>query len=489
VPDQLVSPAAVPAQPPPDMDNEEFIPDPNILSGPVEHQTAANQGVNASNYFQNSHSGIGFPQTSSAQTEAGNTSIPGLTYPQAQITENVAQPASSLAFPPASVQSQRLHGLPTSQSVSASTPDQSQQSVSSSSRKNLPSSQRKETPIPTPTIPVQASNWLPPPAINHATTTSPEIARQQAAKRSKSRKSKAESDQQRQDDPQQAASQSAQYQSPMTRSPYQSAAHVDLRQGYRSQTNTPVATSSRPPPKAPSTTTQQPTASAALYNAPATSKSISSYDPYPRYNNNGNEQYADTGDDHSSSRITYESSSYQTNATTTAPTSYSSTLSYDYGRAAGASNPLSQALNGATGYSGSTSSTTNQWPTSQTRAGQTSNDPSTYSLPATSTSGTRSYSTRASDSRPSNQNTSYNQPQSQGYSSYSSQQPSLNQQNQQNQWYGFTAANTSNQASYANNRQSGYDNHRSNAPAYSSQYTGNDEQAIYDLLRTGDSNH
>ncbi|KAI3329422.1 hypothetical protein HD806DRAFT_285809 [Xylariaceae sp. AK1471] len=489
VPDQPVLSAAVPTQPPPDIDNEEFIPDPNILSGPVEHQTAATQGVNASNYFQHSHNGVSFPQISGAQATARNTSIPGLTYPQTQTTEDVPQPASSLAFPSAAVQPQRSHGLAISQSISASTPNQRRQSASLSSRKSLPTSNPKQTPIPAPSIPTHASNWSSSPPINHATTASPKTAHQQAAKPPKSRKSRTEPDQQGHDALKQAASQSTQYQSPMTRSPYQSAAHVKPKQGHRSRTNTPVATSSRPPPKPPSTTTHQPTTSGASSDAPTTSKSIPSYDPYPRYNNNGNEQYADTGNDHSSSRTTYESSSYQTSASTTAPTSYSSTPSYDYGRASGASNPLSQALNSTTGYSGTTSSTANPWPTSQTRGGQTSNSSSAYSLPAASTSGSHSYNTRASDSRPSNENASYNQPQSQSYSSYSSQQPSLNQQSQQNQWYGFTAANSSNQASYANNRQSGYGNHRSNAPAYSSQYSGNDEQAIYDLLRTSGSNH
>ncbi|KAI0460181.1 hypothetical protein F5B21DRAFT_510945 [Xylaria acuta] len=491
LPDLLGSHSIVPPQPPLDIENEEFIPDPNILSGPVEHQTPATQppNTNTSNYYQESHGGIGFSQISNAPPAAGSTTMPGLTYSQAQTNENAIQPAAGVAFPSTSVHPQQSpHVLPVSQSLSASTAHQQTQSASSSRRKSLPTSQPKQTPIPPPTIPAHASNWSS--SIHHPPATSPKTVHQQAAKRPKPRKSRTETEQQGHDSLKQAAPQSTQYQSPMTRSPYQSAAHVNPRQGHRSRTNTPVAPNPRPPPQAPSTTTHQPTTSTPSYSAPTTSGSASNYNPYARYNNNtnnGNEQYNDAGNDHNSSRITYESSSYQANTTTTTP-SYSSIPSYDYGRGPGALNPLSQALNSDSAYSGTTSATANKWPTSQTRGGQNDNTSSAYSLPTTSTSTSHGYGTRSSDTRASTNNPSYNPPQSQSYGSYSPQQPSLNQQSQQT-WYGFTAANSSNQASYANNRQTGHGTHRANAPPYSSQYGGNDEQAIYDLLRTGSSNH
>ncbi|KAI8623880.1 hypothetical protein F5Y19DRAFT_345351 [Xylariaceae sp. FL1651] len=479
---QPLSQTAALPQPPPDLDNEEFIPDPNILSGPVEHHKDSTQAVNTNNYYERSHGAINFPPMSSNQASAGNTSMPNLTFPQTQAHED-HQPISGLAFPSTSIQPQQTQELSFSQSVSASKPKQRRQSASASSRKSLPTSQSKQTPVPLPTIPAHTSNWNPSPPASG----SPKAAQQQAAKRPRPRKPKAESGQQGQDGMKSAAPQSTQHQSPMTRSPYQSSAHVNIRQGHRSQTNTPVAVNSRPPPQAPASATDQPTTSAASYNTPTPSSSVTNYDPYPRYNNNVNEQYTDTSNEHSSSRITYEPGSYQAHTTTTTPTSYS-TPSYDYGRTSNTSNPLSQALNNSTGYSGLSNSATNQWPTSQARGGQSSSSSSTYPLPSSSTSNSHGYGTRPSDSRASNQNASYSQSQSQNYSSYSSQQPSLNQQSQQN-WYGFTAANSNNPASYPNNRQSNYGNQRSNVPAYSSQYNGTDEQSIYDLLRAGNSNN
>ncbi|GAW18209.1 hypothetical protein ANO14919_076830 [Xylariales sp. No.14919] len=481
----------VPPQPPPDIENEEFIPDPNILSGPVEHQAVASESVNTSNYYRNSHNGIGFQQTSSAQAAAGGTtSIPTFTYPQSQINEDVAQPARPVTFPPTSTQPQQVHGLPDLESLAAPAPPQKKQSASSSHRKSLPTSQSKQTPVPPPTIPTHTPSWGSSPSIHHSTSASPKTAHQPAAKRSRPRKSRPEPEKQGYESLNQGTPQPTQFQSPMTRSPYQSAAHVHPRQSRNSQSNTPVATNSRPPPQAPPTTSHQPTTSTSSYSSPTISSSIPNYDSYPRYDNTRNEQYTDAGHDQSSTRTTYESSSYQNNTTTTttAPSSYSSAPSYDYGRTSGAVNPLSQALNGTPAYTGTTNSTTNQWPTSQTRGAQPNSSSSTYSLPASNTSAPHGYSTRASDSRASSQNASYNQSQPHNYTSYSSQPPSLNQPGQQS-WYGFTAANSTNQANYANNRQNTHGNHRSAAPTYSSQYGGNDEQAIYDLLRTGSSNH
>ncbi|KAI0974510.1 hypothetical protein F4678DRAFT_470506 [Xylaria arbuscula] len=489
VPEPQESRTIVIPQPPPDIDNEEFIPDPNILSEPVEHQTGSAQSQNVTNYYQNSHSGGGFPQASSAQETAavGTTSMPAFTYARAQANETATHAPPTTTFPPPSVQSEHSHDLPALQSITSSTSQQKAQSASSN-RKSLPTSQPKQTPIPPPTIPPHAPGWGSSPTMHQSMSASPKSAPQQAARRPKSRKSKVEVEQQGHDSLNQTVSQPTKYQSPMTRSPYQSAAHVNSRHGHRSQTNTPVATSSLPPPQTSSTTTHQSTTGAS-YSTSTAASSIPNYDPYPQYNSNRNEQYTDAGNDHNSSRIPYESSSYQTNTTTTAPSSYSSIPSYDYGRAAAPLNPLSQALGSTSTYSSTTGTTTNQWPTSQTRGTQNSNNSSTYSLPASGTSTSHGYNTRASEPRGSNQNASYHQTQSQSYNSYPPQQSTLNQQGQQN-WYGFTAANSSNnQASYANNRQNAHASHRSTAPAYSSQYGGNDEQTIYDLLRTGSSNH
>ncbi|KAI0514864.1 hypothetical protein F5B22DRAFT_223664 [Xylaria bambusicola] len=479
VPVPQESHSTVSPQPPRDIDNEEFIPDPNILS--VEHQSAATEPLNTGNYYQHSHSEVSFPQLSSGQEvpTSGSTSMPDFTYPQAQTSESTAPPAPTVVYPSASVQQ------PQQSSVSTSVPYQTEP-IASSNRKSLPTSQSKQTPVPPPSIPAHRSNWSSSPVMHHSVSASPKLTHQQPAKRPKSRKARAEPEQHGLEISKQTASQNIQYRSPMTRSPYQSAAQVNPRQSHGSQANTPAATNSRPPPQAPSTTVQQPTTTASSYNTPATSSSIQNYDSYPPYNNNNrNEQYADAGNDHSSSRLSYNSSSYPT---TTASSSYSSAPSYDYGRTSGAMNPLSQALNNTSSYSSTTSSTANQWPASQTRGAQSSNTSSAYSLPASSTP-SHGYSTRASESKPSNTNSSYHQGQAQSYSTYQSQQPTLPHQNQQN-WYGFTAANSNNnQASYTSNRQTAHGSHRSTAGGYVNQYGGNDEQTIYDLLRAGSSNH
>lgn len=496
---------------PPDIENEEFIPDPNILSGPAESHVATTQPVvNSTNYYQHPQDAVNFPQVSNSHITTGNNPIPGFTYPQAQANEHAPQVTHNAVFPPSSVELQHSHGLPVSESVPASAPRERAQPASSN-RRSLPTGHSKQTPIPPPAIPAQTPHWGGSPPIHHATRASPKLKHQQTAKRPKPRKAAAEPEQQyqhqhqqqqqqQQQQPQQSqqsqhahdglkqvAPQPVQYQSPMTRSPYQSAAQP--RQGHRSKTNTPVATNARPAPQASSVATHTPVTSATSYNPSAASSSVPHYDPYPRYNSsNGNEQYTNPGNDHVSSRATYDSGSYQVNATTTAPSSYSSIPSYDYGRAAGTSNPLSQALNSTVAYGGSTASTANQWSTSQVRDTQTNNNTSAYSLPVSGASASHSYPARAPDPRATNQNTQYSQPQSQNYNSYPQQQPALNQQGQPS-WYRYPNANASNEASYSSNRQSGHGNHRSNAPAYSSQYSGGEEQAIYDMLRNGQSHH
>ncbi|KAI1329588.1 hypothetical protein F5Y16DRAFT_409078 [Xylariaceae sp. FL0255] len=364
---------------PQDLENEEFIPDPNILSGPNEHHGTASQSLNNNNaYYHNSVTSINFPSMANTQGVAGSNSMPAITYP-VESHENNRKSSATVTHSSASVQ--------THQSPSLAQRRQS--------RKSLPTGQAKQTPVPPPTIPTHTSNWTPSPTVHNAVP---------------------------------------QNQSPMTRSPYQSAAHPVPIQGRPS----------RPPPSAPSAH-PQPAASSVSYNTSSTSGSVSNYDQYPRYGTDVNS--------HSTSRVGYESSSYHA-TTTTAPTSYSSSASYEYGRGSGGTNPLSQALNTATEYGGTTTSATSQWPTSQTRT----------------------------------QNPTYSQPQSQSYNSYSSQ-PQTQQQNQQNWYHGFTTANSGTQNNYSNTRQSGFGGHRSNVPAYSSQYNGADEQVIYDLLRNGGSNH
>ncbi|KAI0843069.1 hypothetical protein F5Y06DRAFT_80330 [Hypoxylon sp. FL0890] len=484
--------------PPPDPDNEEFIPDPNILSGPVEHQLATTQPPPQppTQYYQDHTTGFTFPQDP-------QSSMTGLTFPESQARGTQFE-SPSLAFPSTSTphQSEHSSGLTFLQPNSVAKPRR--QSASTSGRRSLPTSQSKQTPVPTPTVPHHTPAWNASTATGQVARASPTLAKQQETKRSKPRKSTSDMNQQTQDGMNQAAalSQAAvqKVNQPVSGSPYQNTARTNSRQGHRSQSGTPVASTSRPPPQAPQA------AVSASYQA-TSSASIPSYDPYARYDNSTNSQYDSATNDHGSSHIAYKPGSYHPNPAATTAASYSSAPAYDYSQATRPSNPLSQALNSSSGYSNTnTPTTTTQWTTSQTRGTQPqtqSHTNNTYSMaPATSTS--HNYGTRSTDSRRSHQTASYNQPQSQSYGSYSTQQPNANQQTQQN-WYGFNAANSSsstNQNSYSNSRnsdysggtsssQTAYSGHRSNAPSYSSHSygSGTDDQALYDLLRASNSAH
>lgn len=476
----------------------------------VQSQSQAQPLVEpASQYFHK----LKFPK--SRQGSAKQTAMPGLTFPESHTQSSHSQSSPSLTYASTSHQSNQPAGVAFLQEPPAAS--QRKQSTSASSRRSLPSSQSKQTPVPAPTIPQNKSEWSASPTPGHATTASPTLTKQQAPKRSRARKSGAEPNQQAQleeyDGIKQAAalSQAAiQVQgrpSPSVESPYQSATRLKSRQGNRSQTSTPVASSSRPPPQAPQAATNT------SYNA-TSSASISNYDPYARYDNSTSSQYANATNDQGSSRIAYEPGSYQpTTVAATTSTSYSSSPAYDYSQTNRSSNPLSQALNTSTGYTNTNSSTPTQWPPSRapsTQAHVQSHATTSYSIPPATTSASHSYGTRSAGSRAQHQNT-YSQPQpqpqpQQSYGSYSTQQPNTSQQPQQN-WYGFNSANSSssnpNQTSYNSNQNSGYSNttnpsrgasynsQRSNVPNYSGQgyNAGSDDQSLYDLLRASGSTH
>ncbi|RYP48665.1 hypothetical protein DL768_005509 [Monosporascus sp. mg162] len=499
---QPTSQSAPPAEPvtshvPTDPENEEFIPDPNILSGPIEHHSAPPMQP-SDGYFQEQE---GLPYPSHVANTDRDSTMPGLTFPH-QTQEATSHPSSGLTFPPAQNPAQQQ---PTYSQVDTSTPiGQEKQLSATAGRRSLPTGHMEQPPVPPLTIPMQTNNWSgssATPTQTPAYTLSPTMT-QQTAKRQRSRKSVTEVPQQMQDSMQQAAAlsqaavQAQNERSPVTtmRSPYQAAAtaaRTKSRQGHRSQTNTPVAQASPPQPPA-----QQPVAhqgTTASYTANSTSNSIPNYDPYARYSNTStsNNQYSGTSNDHSSSRTAYEPSSYHTSSAVTTSASYSSAPSYDYTRstASTSNNPLSQALNPTSGYSSTSSSAPNHWSASQARSSQAQS--------------THPYSSTHGYSNPPEQRTSttssYNQTQPQTYS-YSSQQPAANQQSQPS-WYGFTPANSNaNQNSYSSNRSTGYgggttssnpapyQSQRSSVSGYSGHgYGSSDEQSIYDLLRASGS--
>ncbi|KAI1648685.1 uncharacterized protein F4817DRAFT_333740 [Daldinia loculata] len=508
MPVEYQAPAIAPATP--DPDNEEFIPDPNILSGPVEHPPATMQPSiqpSTTQYYQNHTNSLTFSQN--PQPSTGPTAMSTLTFPESQAREAQSE-SPNLVFPSTSHQTEHSSGSTFPRPAPATS--QKAQNTPMSNRRSLPTTQNKQTPIPTPvpppTIPQHAPNWNSPSTTRHATTASPTLTQQQTSRRSRSRKSDVEVRQQANDSMRQplavsqVAAQNQRQPSPATGSPYQTATRANSRQDHRSQTNTPVVSTSRPPPQAPQA------AVSASYNTTA-SASIPSYDPYPRYDSTTNGQYNNANNDQGSTRIAYEPGSYQAHTAAITSASYSSAPAYDYPRTTSSSNPLSQALNSSSGYNNTSSSAaTPQWPTSQARGSQAHAQPqanNTYPMASATTSTSNSYGTSSAESRTSHQNTPYTQSQPQSYNSYSAQQPSTNQQPQQS-WYGFSANNNSsagaNQNSYSSNRNSGYggtassnqtaySNHRPSASNYPghSYGSGSDDQSIYELLRANGSTH
>ncbi|KAI1828508.1 hypothetical protein F4861DRAFT_5110 [Xylaria intraflava] len=237
--------------------------------------------------------------------------------PQQPRSSPVAQPAPSVAYASRSVPQQQPRGLPAAQPVSAPAPDHRKQSPFASSRKSLPAGQSSQTSSPPTTMHAQAPSWVSLPSANHPTNVGPKTIHQQAAKRPKSRKPRADPNQGH-DDQQQMVSQSPQFQSSMTKSRYESATtHLNpVGQSHIPQTGSPVPANSRPLPQ-PSfpTTTHQPASSTMSYSAMSNPATTSGW--YSRYNSNTNEQYSDGGSENGSSRVAYETNSYQANSTTT----------------------------------------------------------------------------------------------------------------------------------------------------------------------------
>ncbi|KAI8965862.1 hypothetical protein F5Y11DRAFT_258822 [Daldinia sp. FL1419] len=504
----IMAPSVPIPAPVPDPDCEEFIPDPNILSGPVEHLHTTTQSP-ATQYYQSHDSGLAYsqnPHPSSVQTAmptAMPTTMPTLTFPESQARETQSE-SPNLTY---STTHQTEH--PSGLAFPQPTPTTSQkpQSMPMSSQRSLPTNQNKQTPIqtpvPPPAISQHASNWNSPSRARHTTTASPGVTQQQASRRSMSRKSEVEVRQQTNESARhspvvpQVAPQIQRQPSPSTSSPYQNTTRAQSRQDHRSQTSTPVASTTRPPPQAP-----QAAVSASYNTAPSTS--IPSYDPYPRYDSTASSQYDNASNDQGSTRIAYEPGTYQAHTAAMTSASYSSAPAYDYSRTTGSSNPLSQALNSSSTYN-NTNAATSQWPASQTRSRQTHAQPqasNAYPM-ASTTSTSNSYSTSSAKPQTSHQNTAYAQSQPQSYNSYQAQQTGANQQSQQT-WYNFHTNNSSStstsQSGYSSNRngdygstaasnQSAYSSHRPNVSSYAghSYGSGSDDQSLYELLRANNS--
>jgi hypothetical protein len=489
-----------------DPDNDEFIPDPNILSGPIEQPSDSQRS--AADYFQSHGSELAFP--------APNNSRPApQTFTQSQMPRVTPQPSPALNYS-STVQSEQTaqqswESVYPTQASTAQPNQPSRQSTSrNSNRRSVPAVEgpQLQRARNNPAAQVQpASSWnnvLHSPVLSSQTgTNSPTVSQQQMSKRSRSRKSAGDSSPQVISETQiattlpQAAMQQQNQRAQAAQSPYLSAAHrpssrAKSRQEHRSQTQTPVAKSAVPVPQIP--TSHKHTTSNVSYNAPkatSTPSTAPAYDSYVRYNATSNDQ--------PSSRIPYEPNSYGAHAPTAGLNSFTAAPSYEYPRSTDRDNVVNQALGDTSAFNSTGSSNANQWSCSQNRTPQSNTAPSRTTAPHNASTNTHTPSSRPVGTRPSQhqdtpQNPTYNQSQQpHSYGSYSSQQPSTSQQQTQG-WYNFNSASANtNSASYSSNgnnptpENTGYNqSQRSNVSSYPG-YTGGDE--LYDLLRANGSGH
>ncbi|KAK8105496.1 ATP-dependent DNA helicase 2 subunit 1 [Apiospora kogelbergensis] len=502
-----------------DLDNDEFIPDPNILSGPIEQpQPAAPQSTNTDYFSSNGDMTYSDAEGSEAARYA-HQAMANLTFPSSQFHRDTSQVSPALSFPSATQPTQPPLAYSQPQSVAQSQP--TRQSSRNTNRRSLPTGpathhQRTDAGITAAAPNRSTTGWNnpshPPTVPAQDTTRSPNIlqaqAPSQAAKqRPKSRKAGNEAQAHAHPSPNtmqaamtlsQSVSQKTNHVPPGTRSPYQTtrkpAGRTQSRQGHRSQTNTPVTQTPVPPPQLPASFNTPPNAYGHA-NAPATTVG---YDTYGRYTTSNNQYHntATAGD--AGAQSSYEPDSYQAQSTTTAGASYTAP-SYDYSRSSGGAAGASTAHD-TSNYSAAnaSNSSSNQWTSAQAR-GSRSDTTHSYHMPATQAAPTSPYGTR-STSRQASQ-AGYSQSQQPSYSSYQAHGANQPHQSQSNQtWYGFPAASTgtSNHTSYNSNTANTsyastgastntgtYASHRPNMPGYPAGYA--DDSTMFDLLSRGHS--
>ncbi|KAK8028293.1 Zn(2)-C6 fungal-type DNA-binding domain-containingprotein [Apiospora marii] len=508
---QQVAPVAAAAPVPAmDPDNDEFIPDPNILSGPIEQpQPAAPQSMNT-NYYS-SNSGVTYSDADSSEAARhAHQAMANLTFPSSQFQRDTSQASPSLSFPSATQPSQPPSAY--SQPPPVAQPQPARQSSRSTNRRSLPTgpaTQHQRTDSGN-----TAANLVRPPGWNNAshspdltaqgTTRSPSLSQAQAAKqRPKSRKSGYEAQVHAHPSPdtmqaavtlsQTATQQQTPHVSAVTRSPYQTTrkptARTQSRQGHRSQTNTPVTQTPVPPPQVPTSFS----AAANAYGHASAPTTAPGYDTYGRYSTSNTQYPTTTTAGDATAHSSYEPNSYQTQSTSTATNSYTAP-SYDYSRSSGTAD--TNTANDTSNYGASSSGNSNQWTSAQGR-GSRSDTTHSYNMPNAQPAPTSPYGTRSAARQASQ--AAYNQSQQPGYNSYQSQIANQPHQSQSNQtWYGFPAASTStsNHANYNSNTANAtygstsasanagaYSSHRPSMPGYGSSY--GEEPSMFDLLSRG----
>ncbi|KAK9774727.1 hypothetical protein SCAR479_08547 [Seiridium cardinale] len=450
-------------------DDDEFIPDPNILSGPL-HQPPIQPHGGPPPYYQ---------QTDTTKASFAESSIPQPTPPTASIAASNSSRNNRRSLPTAP--NPPVHGT----DVDTATPAQ------------------------------PVASWKGPSSATalarRNSTQSPTVTQSQPTRGLRSRGSGTESNTPVFDGFQAAAvlSQTAapmphqRQSSNLNRSPFQNPvtkppSRAKSRQGQRSQSRTPVTQTPVPPPVIP--TSHNATASTPYKAAPTSSNAtpVPTYDPFARYEGTSNDQYSQSTSAQPS-RIAYGQQSYA-QTTTSAPSNTYATPSYDYSRATSANNPLNQALNDSSGYSSVGSGNANQW-SAQARYSQSSTPSNAYKAAnRTQASPTHSHATRSSQRLSATQNSSYGQPQQQqqqqqqpSYGSYPQSSGTSQQQNAN--WYGFSSADgdmnntnyatTSRNPGYGSTSSSSNTSYNQGQRPSGSDYNNTYGQDLYDMLGTG----
>lgn len=495
-----------------DVDNDEFVPDPNIFSGPIKPSVAQAQARSYSSphppdvTYPMQAPGISANMATSETARHANQAVANLTFSPNQFHWETSQAASSSTVPSATksaapTQQGSVYTQPAAQAQSQPAARNMTAAARHGNRCSLPSGPGAPRAEPgnvtqqrlTQGWKQQASQSPPVPAPS--STNSSALAHPQTTQqRRRSRASGGSVDAQAADTMQaavtlaQAASQrQAPQSSVMNRSPYQSMAkkpypHTESRQGQRSQSRTSVTPTAVPPPQLPSGASATPTSSSAP-----------KYNSFAHYNDNAGNQYASTMTaGHPSSRTPHEPGTDRMQASSTSYT----TPSFDYSRST-AADSLHHALNDASGYGSSTHNNAH-W-TVQPAGSHSSAPAHTYNTDANPTPPSNTYGGGGSLTRQSTQASYGHQSQPVAYGSYPSQQPTASNQQQNHKWYGLAAANngTAGPGSYSGAAKThdnygnagamvqagSYQGHRPFDNNYGQAYAEGDDQTLYDLLR------
>jgi hypothetical protein len=467
---QPVAQRAETAPPAPDVDSDEFIPDPNILSEPIDPPAQMQPSGRTSHYESNVPDGSFTAHGLHAPLNHSTVSS-RLSFSRTQVQKGAQQPATISTF----TDDNPINGTQQPGSVPFPTPT----ATSQNARQSMPrddtghnlatalSLQAQGVIDPSTTNSAPPSvNWSNMPGLpantnagqSPAHTPSPTISYQTAVKRPRSRNSAAETRTQGSGMMQTAAAQqinSAPVNKSPNQNPGQKSSQPSSKYGHRAQTNMAVNQTPVPSAQPPSSYTANPTMSYNHSTTTAGSNPIPTYNPYARIDNTNNDPYSKTGNGQTM-WIPNEPHSYK--QTPPKPNTAYSTNLYAYLRGASSANTPIHGLHGSTDYSAGGGGNSNAWEGSRDRNSPSSNNQYSKGSNAQPPS---TYGSRLTDRQSAVPDTSYAQPtpqpsqSQQSYCSFSqqpdhlfsqqpdhlfSQQPDTHQHQKPN-WYGFTSAN------------------------------------------------